>query len=76
MTLRMNIRPVRLAATGRHLFDAPYCYRDQLQVGDAVLTKGGDCYYASRDLTESERAEMVEIVKAENAQQEREWGLG
>jgi hypothetical protein len=76
MTLKMNIRPVRLAQTGRHLFDAPYCYRQEVTISDAVLTKGGDCFYASRDLTEVERTELFRIITAANEQQEREWGLG
>ena len=75
MTLKINMRPVRLAKSGRRLFDAPYCYQDEIKIGDAVLTSGTDCYYASRDLTEEERGALVEAIKAANDEQEREWGV-
>jgi len=76
MTLKMNMRPVRLAETGRHLFDAPYCFRDKIEIGNAVITLGNGCYYTTRDLSEAERELFVAEVKRLNDEQVREWGIG
>jgi len=76
MVLKMNMREVRLAATGKHLFDAPYCYRDRIDLGYVVISRGDHCYYAPRDLTEMERDEFFSEIKRLNDEQEREWGFG
>lgn len=75
MTLKMNMRPVRLAATGKHLFDAPYCYRDTIQVGELTIQRLDKMYLSPRELTADEKMQFVQKVEQLNAEQEKEWDV-
>lgn len=75
MTLKMNMCSVRLRETGRHLFDAPYCYSETVQVGEISIKRHGKVYYAPRDLGEAEREKFTAEIRRLNDDQEREWDV-
>ena len=67
--------PVKLASTGKHLFDLPYCYAESLSIEDATLSRGRDAYYANRDLSRAERNRIADMIAELNAEQERIWNV-
>lgn len=75
MTLKMNMRPVRLAATGKHLFEAPYCYNNVVQVGELTIELIDKMYLSPRELTADEQEKFVQEIKRLNAEQEKEWDV-
>lgn len=75
MTLKMNMCPVRLAKTGRRLFDAPYCYSEIVQIKDLTIERRSKVYYVPRDLDEVEREKFIAEIKRLNDDQERKWDI-
>jgi hypothetical protein len=75
MMLKMNMCPVRLKETGRHLFDAPYCYSETVQIDTILIERHGKVYYVQRDLDEAERVKFASEIKRLNDDQERKWDV-
>lgn len=73
MILKMNMREVRLAATGKHLFDAPYAYRERFEIDGIVIEHVNRVYLASADLNEEQRQRLLHEIETTNAEQEQEW---
>lgn len=76
MTLKMNMREVRLASTGKHLFDAPYCYQSKVPAGDDLTIELGErAYFTPRELSEAEKEQFLKNIETLNAAQEKAWGI-
>lgn len=75
MTLKMNMREVRLAGTGRHLFDAPYAYRKRFEIDGITIEYVNHAYLASGDMSEEQRSRFLSEIEKANAEQEREWDI-
>lgn len=75
MTLNMNMREVRLASTGKHLFDAPYAYRKRFEIDGITVEYVNHAYIASDDMTEEQRQKLISEIESTNAEQERQWDI-
>jgi hypothetical protein len=76
-----NVLPVVDQATGRHLFDLPFCYDADtrpLAIGKdrAAVVRHQDKYYAPRDLTADERRTLIDRIHNRNVEWELTEGGG
>jgi len=72
---KINTRQVRLASTGKHLFDAPYCYRHRFEIDGIAIEYVNRAFLASAELTDDQKARLIKAIADANEAQEREWGV-
>lgn len=72
--LKVNIREVRLASTGRKLFDAAYTLGSKIVLIDGItVSLGKTCWTSEQELSSSQQSRFLAAVEEDSRAVEESW---